>query len=66
VALAEERLGDLKAQLEDMRVQRDKQLEDMRQQRDRWQSQAERLAALPAPPTTPPPLTRWRWLRSTG
>jgi excisionase family DNA binding protein len=53
LALAEEKLGDLKAQLEDMRSQRDK-----------WQTQAERLAALPAPAT--PKQSWWAWLRSTG
>jgi predicted site-specific integrase-resolvase len=51
VALAEQRLGDLKAQLEDMRSQRDK-----------WQAQAERLAL----PTPAAPMSLWRWLRSTG
>jgi excisionase family DNA binding protein len=57
LALAEEKLGDLKVQLEDMRSQRDK-----------WQTQAERLAALPAPAATAPPrpLSWWAWLRSTG
>ena len=42
--------------------------EDIRQQRDRWQSQAERLAALPAPPPATPPERQswWRWLRTTG
>jgi hypothetical protein len=51
VALAEERLGDLKAQLE-----------DLRQQRDKWQSQAERLSL----PKSEPKLSLWRWLRTTG
>jgi hypothetical protein len=58
LAVAEERLGELKAQLE-----------DMRHQRDRWQSQAERLAALPSPPPPATPPKRqswWQWLRSTG
>jgi excisionase family DNA binding protein len=39
------------------------QLADMRAQRDAWQAQAERLA-LAAP--KPEPVTWWRWLRSTG
>ena len=54
--LAEERLADLRSQLEEMRAQRDK-----------WQEQAARLA-LPAPaPTTPvaAPARRW-WWRRTG
>ena len=35
---------------------------DMRGQRDRWQSQAERLAALATPPATPPEWQSWwRW-----
>jgi hypothetical protein len=56
LAVAEERLGELKAHVEDMRGQR-----------DRWQSQAERLAALPAPPATPPKRQSWwQWLRTTG
>ena len=51
-ALAEERLSDLKAQLV-----------DMREQRDKWQDQAQRLA-LPAPEKLAAPATFWRWLRS--
>jgi hypothetical protein len=51
-ALAEERLTELKALLEDMRADR-----------DAWRDQAQRLA-LPAP--APEPMTLWRWLRSTG
>lgn len=51
LALAEQRLGDFKAQLE-----------DLRQQRDRWQAVAERLA-LPTP--AEPPTSWWRWLRTT-
>jgi hypothetical protein len=59
--LAEQRLGDLKAALEDMRRQRD----DMAQQRDMWETVAQRLA-LPAPKPAEKPMTWWRWLRSTG
>jgi hypothetical protein len=50
LALAEERLSDLKATLADMKDQRDK-----------WQAQAERLA-LAAPLTTPAPARPW-WRR---
>jgi hypothetical protein len=53
-ALAEERLSDLKAVLEDMRADR-----------DAWRDQAQRLA-LPKPDPEPAPMTWWRWLRSTG
>lgn len=49
--LAEQRLSDLKAQLV-----------DMREQRDKWQDQAQRLA-LPAPAPTPPAAGFMRWLR---
>jgi hypothetical protein len=49
--LAEQRLADLKAVLDDMRTDR-----------DHWREQAQRLA-LPAPA---PAMTWWRWLRSTG
>ena len=50
--LAEERLGDLKVQLE-----------EMRRQRDKWQEQAERLAlAPPKPIETPQPERRGWWL----
>jgi Helix-turn-helix domain len=69
--LAEQRLADLKAALEDMRRQRD----DMAGQRDKWETVAQRLA-LPPPkpaaetPATPPEASRlrrtWRWLRATG
>jgi Helix-turn-helix domain len=69
--LAEQRLADLKAALEDMRRQRD----DMAGQRDKWETVAQRLA-LPTPkpaaetPATPPEASRlrrtWRWLRATG
>jgi excisionase family DNA binding protein len=41
------------------------QLAEMRQQRDAWQGIAERLA-LAAPKPEPAPMTWWRWLRSTG
>src|SRR5437016_3743298 len=51
-ALAEERLSDLKAVLEDMRADR-----------DAWRDQAQRLA-LPKPYAAP--MSWWRWLRSTG
>ena len=60
--LAEARLSDLKAMLE-----------DMREQRDRWQGQAERLSALPltdqrkeVQPAAPAPRTWWQWLRSAA
>lgn len=49
--LAEDRLGDLKAALV-----------DMREQRDKWQDQAARLA-LPAPSTTAPIGGFLGWLR---
>lgn len=49
--LAEQRLSDLKAQLV-----------DMREQRDKWQDQAQRLA-LPAPVTAAPIGGIMRWLR---
>jgi hypothetical protein len=52
LAQAEQRLGELKAALD-----------DMRSQRDAWQAQAERLA-LPTP--AEPPMSWWRWLRTTG
>jgi hypothetical protein len=56
--LAEERLADLKAQLE-----------EMRRQRDKWQEQAERLALAP-PPSTPAPVQPqprgwWPWRRAS-
>jgi hypothetical protein len=50
-ALAEERLGELKAMLADLRCDR-----------DAWRDQAQRLA-LPSPQPT---MSLWRWLRSTG
>jgi excisionase family DNA binding protein len=56
-ALAEERLGELKAALADMQGQR-----------DAWQRQAEasqrQLTDQRERPA--PPMTWWRWLRSTG
>jgi excisionase family DNA binding protein len=56
--LAEERLSDLK-----------QQLEEMKRQRDKWQEQAERLAIAPPPAVTvsmPQPESRgwWPWRRS--
>jgi hypothetical protein len=51
LALAEERLTDLKAMLE-----------DMRRDRDAWREQAQtRMLPAPAAPTS-----LWRWLRTTG
>ena len=56
--LAEERLADLKAQLE-----------EMRRQRDKWQEQAERLALAPPSPTPAPvqpqPRGWWPWRRAS-
>jgi hypothetical protein len=51
LALAEQRLSDLKAMLE-----------DMRRDRDAWREQAQ-TRLLPAPAV---PLSWWRWLRTTG
>jgi hypothetical protein len=51
LALAEERLTDLKAMLE-----------DMRRDRDAWREQAQ-TRLLPAPAA---PMSWWRWLRTTG
>jgi len=51
VALAEERLTELKAMLE-----------DIRSDRDAWREQA-KTRLLPAPATT---MSWWRWLRTTG
>lgn len=51
LALAEERLTELKAILE-----------DMRRDRDAWREQAQ-MRLLPAPAA---PSTWWRWLRTTG
>lgn len=49
--LTQRRLAELKAMLDEMRMER-----------DAWRDQALRLA-LPAPA---PSITLWRWLRSTG
>jgi hypothetical protein len=51
LALAEERLTELKAMLE-----------DMRRDRDAWREQAQ-TRLLPAPAAT---MSWWRWLRKTG
>ena len=51
LALAEERLSELKAVLE-----------DMRRDRDAWREQAQ-TRLLPAPAA---PMSWWRWLRTTG
>jgi hypothetical protein len=51
LALAEERLTELKAMLE-----------DMRRDRDAWREQAQ-TRVLPAPAA---PMSWWRWLRTTG
>jgi hypothetical protein len=51
VALAEERLTDLKAALEDMRAQR-----------DAWQAMAQARIR----PARASAMSRWPWLRSTG
>jgi len=51
LTLAEERLSELKAMLE-----------DMRRDRDAWREQAQ-TRMLPAPAA---PMSWWRWLRSTG
>ena len=55
--LAEERLADLKAQLD-----------TMRQQRDSWQQQAERALLMLQPPSESPPQRRGLlgWLRRSG
>jgi hypothetical protein len=50
--VAEERLGELKAALQ-----------DMRDQRDCWQAQAERLLLAPKPDK---PLTWWKWMRTSA
>jgi len=60
-ALAEERLCDLKAMLEDMRGG----VEELKRDRDEWRTQAQALRlALPKPEAKPQ--TWWQWLRSTG
>ena len=55
--LAEERLSDLK-----------QQLEELKRQRDKWQEQAERLALAPPVPSAAPirfePPAWWPWRRS--
>ena len=51
LALAEERLSELKAMLE-----------DMRRDRDAWRAQAQ-TRLLPAPAAA---MSWWRWLRTTG
>ncbi|HVI62177.1 MAG TPA: hypothetical protein VM910_06245 [Bradyrhizobium sp.] len=51
LALAEERLSELKAMLE-----------DIRRDRDAWREQAQ-TRLLPAPAA---PMSWWRWLRTTG
>jgi hypothetical protein len=51
LALADERLAELKAMLE-----------DMRRDRDAWREQAQ-TRLLPAPPA---PMSWWQWLRTTG
>ena len=57
--LAEERLADLK-----------QQLEELKRQRDKWQDQAERLALAPPAPVAarPQPQSRgwWSWRRSAS
>ena len=56
-ALAEARLSDMQAMLD-----------DLRRKRDEWRTQAQRVALLAAPPAPaePAPASWWRWLRSTG
>jgi hypothetical protein len=49
--LTQQRLAELKAMLDEMRMER-----------DAWRDQALRLAS-PAPASS---ITLWRWLRSTG
>ena len=73
--LAEQRLGDLKAMLEDMRRQRD----DAERQRDKWETVATRLSLSAPKPDEQPTATptqsaeqpsrfrrAWRWMRATG
>ena len=62
-ALAEARLSDLKAMLEEMRGG----VEDLKRDRDEWRTPAMRLSlpkAERAP--SPAPMTWWRWLRTTA
>jgi len=62
-ALAEARLSDLKAMLEEMRGG----VEDLKRDRDEWRTQAMRLALpRPEPALSPAPMTWWRWLRTTA
>ena len=62
-ALAEERLSDLKAMLEEMRGG----IEELKRDRDEWRTQAQTLRlALPKPEAKPAPMPWWQWLRSTG
>jgi hypothetical protein len=60
-ALAEARLSDLQAILQEMRGG----IEDIKRDRDEWRTQAQRLA-LPAPIPSPQPQSWWRWLRTAG
>jgi hypothetical protein len=62
--VAEERLAELKAALDDMRRERDR----WQAQADEWKTQAQRQLATPAPATPDPakPQSWWRWLRTTG
>ena len=62
-ALAEARLLDFKAMLEDMRGG----VQDLKRDRDEWRTHAQALRlALPKPEGKPTPTSLWRWLRSTG
>ena len=61
-ALAEARLSDLKAMLEEMRGG----VEDLKRDRDEWRTQAMRLT-LPKPEAqSPAPMAWWRRLRTAG
>src|SRR5262245_64877068 len=71
LALAEERIAELKGRLEEMRQERDR----ARAGEDAWKAQCEavtRQIALPAPPDAPPDTqpSRFRrdgrWMRATG
>jgi hypothetical protein len=67
-ALAEQRLSDLKAMLDEVRQQRD----DLRADRDAWRNASQPaqrlLGAVPMAPASvePAAMSWWRWLRSTG
>jgi hypothetical protein len=62
-ALAEERVSDLKAMLEEMRGG----VEDLKRDRDEWRTQAQALRlALPKPEAKAARLSWWQWLRSAG